>query len=105
MFEFWDSELTEEETEALLNKAAMEINNRKLRTPAILALEMHKPLAAVGGSAAIVFAPFIVPILGFDFVNNYSRLLSKRENIERLVGMIETAGAEPEQPMEDSCST
>ena len=89
MRDFWDEELTEDETETLLRKAAQEISKRKMNTPAILALEMHKPLAYVGGNAAVAMAPFMVPFLGFDAVNNYSRLLSKRENLERLIVMLE----------------
>ena len=85
----WSTDLTEEETEALIEKAANEIARRKLQTPAILFLEMHKPLAYVGANASLVFAPFAVPFLGFDFVNNYSRLFSKRENVERLIRKIE----------------
>ncbi len=48
-------------------------------------LELQKPLAYVGANAALVFAPFTVPFLGFDFVNNYSRLFARRENVERLI--------------------
>jgi uncharacterized protein (DUF1778 family) len=95
--EFWQTELTEEETEALIEKAANEISRRNLQTPVILALEMHKPLANVGGQAAIVFAPFMVPILGFDFVNDYSRLLSNKENVERLIRRLENPGEQPEE--------
>jgi hypothetical protein len=89
MFEMWNEELTEEETEALIEKAANEITRRKLDTPAMLLFEMHKPLSFVGSQAAIVFSPFLVPFLGFDNVNNYSRLFAKRENVERLLQRIE----------------
>jgi len=85
----WSSDLTEEETEALIEKAANEVARRKLQTPAILFLEMHKPLAYVGASASLVFAPFAVPFLGYEFINNYSRLFAKRENVERLISKIE----------------
>jgi len=94
MRHFWDEDLTEEQTTALLHKAARAIVERRLETPAILFLEMHKPLAFLGGQAAVAFAPFLVPFFGFDFVNDYSRLLSKRENIERLIQMLETAREE-----------
>jgi hypothetical protein len=94
MQHFWDEDLTEEETSALLDKAVRAILERRLETPAILFLEMHKPLAYLGGQAALAFAPFLVPFFGFDFVNNYSRLLSKRENIERLIQMLERAREE-----------
>ena len=89
MLDFWSKELTDSETEELIEKAAVEIEKRKLTAPAVLFLEMHKPLSFIGGQAAIVFAPFIVPFVGFDFVNNYSRLFSKRDNIERLIVRLE----------------
>lgn len=89
MHDFWQTELTEQEIETLLDKAVEGIHKRRLEVPAVLALEMHKPLAGVGAQAAVAFAPFLVPVLGFDFVNNYSRLLSRRENIERLLQKLE----------------
>lgn len=89
MHDLWDSELTEKEEEALLYKAAKEIRRRKLETPAILALESHKPLANVLAQSAIVFSGFLIPFLGFQNVNDYSRLLRKRENIERLIRLLE----------------
>jgi hypothetical protein len=85
MFDFWKEELSEQEEEELLDKAASEIRKRKLEAPAILMLELHKPVAYVGSHAAIAFSPFLVPFLGYDNINNYSRLFSKKENIERLL--------------------
>ena len=85
----WSTDLTEEETAALIEKAANEVARRNLHTPAILFLEMNKPLAYIGANASLVFAPFAVPFLGFDFVNDYSRLFSSRENVERLIQKIE----------------
>lgn len=94
MLEFWGKELTDEEEEQLIEKAAGEILKRKLATPAILFLEMHKPLGYIGSQAAIALSPFIVPLFGFDFVNNYSRLFSKRDNIEKLIVRLENAREE-----------
>jgi len=54
---------------------------------------MHKPLASIGGSFALMSAPFAIPVLGFDFFNNYSRLFSKRENVEALLLRIEEKSA------------
>lgn len=100
MFDLWQTELTETETEALLDKAAMEIKKRKLETPATLMFEMHKPIGYISANAALTFSPFLVPFLGFDNVNNYSRLLSKPENIEKLLLRLEKAET---VPTEDSC--
>lgn len=89
MFDLWKEPLTDEERDKLLEKAAHEITSRKLEVPATLFLEMHKPLAYVGMHAAVAFSPFLVPFLGFDFVNNYSRLFSDKENVELLLKRIE----------------
>jgi hypothetical protein len=89
MFDFWSEELSEEETDALIEKAASAIESRKLQTPAILMFEMHKPLSFVGSQAAMVFSPFIIPFLGFDAVNDYTRLFSKSQNVEKLLARLE----------------
>ena len=89
MFDMWKEELTDEERRQLIEKAAEEIKKRKLEAPAALFFELHKPLAPIWAQAAIVFSPFTVPFFGFDFVNNYSRLLSKRENVDLLLDELE----------------
>ncbi len=90
MFDLWKDELTDEQTDALLDRTAHEIKRRKMEAPAILFFEMHKPLAFVGSQAALVFSPFLVPFIGFDRVNDYTRLFSKRENIESLLKRLES---------------
>jgi hypothetical protein len=104
MNEFWQRDLTEEETEALIAKAAAEVTKRKLFVPAIAFLEMHKPLANVMGHAGIAFAPFLVPFFGFDAINDYSRLITKRDNIERLIQRIEQAAASPPKETSTTCN-
>jgi hypothetical protein len=89
MNDFWEQDLTEEETDKLLEKMADQVRKRKLQVPAIMALEMHKPLSGVISTSGVVFAPFLVPFLGFNAVNDYSRLFNKRENVERLIQKIE----------------
>lgn len=95
MNEFWETELTEEETEALIRKATEEVAKRRMQSPAILFLEMHKPLSNIAANATVVFAPFLVPFFGFDAVNDYSRLMTKRENVERLIQSIEMSAKAP----------
>lgn len=95
MNDFWQTELTEEETEALIAKATEQVAKRRLHAPAIMFLEMHKPLSNVAANAAVVFAPFLVPLFGFDTVNDFSRFLTKRENVERLIQSIERSAMGP----------
>jgi hypothetical protein len=87
--DMWQDELNDEQTESLIEKAANEIRRRKMETPAIMMLEMHKPLGWVASQATLAFSPFLVPFTGFDFMNDYSRLFAKRENIEKLLQKLE----------------
>lgn len=103
MFDLWKEPLTDEERDKLLDKAAHEILKRKLEMPAVLFLEMHKPLAYVGSHAALAFSPFLIPFVGFDNMNNFSRLLADRENIERLMQRLEKNGDHPVQNEEARC--
>lgn len=85
----WNEELTEAQTEALVEKTAREICRRKLQTPAILMLELTKPIAPIAAHGSVVAAPFAIPFVGFESFNNYSRLFAKRENVELLLRKIE----------------
>jgi hypothetical protein len=105
MFDFWKDELDEQEEEALIEKAANEIRKRRLELPAMLFLESHKPLSYIGANASVVFAPFLVPFLGFDAVNNYSRLMSRRDNIDRLLDKLDTGPKSGTVSTEESCTT
>lgn len=105
MFDLWKEPLTDEERDALLDKAAHEIGRRKLNTPAILFLEMHKPLAYVGSHAMVAFSPFIIPFVGFDILNDYSRLLADRGNVERLIQRLEQGGSAAADNEEARCTS
>ena len=63
----WSDDLTDEETDVLIDKAASEIAR----------------------------APFVVPFFGFDFVNDYGRLFQKRDNVEKLLQRIEQTTKKP----------
>ncbi|MFN7019340.1 MAG: hypothetical protein ACK4RG_08740 [Fimbriimonadales bacterium] len=89
MREFWREPLSEAQKQELIDALAHQVVKRGLSSPAILFLELHKPLAFIGSQAAIVFSPFLAPFFGFDKVDLYTQLLSERENWERLIERIE----------------
>lgn len=93
----WNEELSEEQTQALITKISHEIVRRKMETPAILALEMHKPLSNLVAHAAVGAFAFIAPILGVELFNDLTRLLSKRDNVERLIQAIELESQNSEE--------
>ena len=95
MLQMWDKDLTEAERNEIIKSTAAFVKKQGVRTPAVLFLEMHKPLSGVAGNAAIFFAPFIMPFLGFSNVDKYSRFFADRTNVERLICEIENP-TEPE---------
>lgn len=73
----------------LIDKIAHKIYRLHLETPAILLLEMMKPINLIGSSLGIVFEPFVN---GFLHLSNYDRfcnLMSDRKNVEKLISNIE----------------
>jgi hypothetical protein len=59
---------------------------------------MNKPIAPIAAQASIIVAPFAIPFVGFQNFNDYSRLMAKRENVERLLKRIEELSrAEPKK--------
>lgn len=81
--------LTDHERDAMIDKIATNIHRRGLETPAILFLEMHKPLSFFASQTLIVTSPLIAPIVGFDRVTSASRLLESRANVELLIQRLE----------------
>lgn len=84
-----DADLTDAERDELINKIADGIIRRRMETPAILFLELHKPLSFIGSQALIVGSPFFGPFVGVENVHRVSRLMSDRNNIELLICRIE----------------
>ena len=95
----WDQELTEQETEELVSNLANQIRRRKLESPAFMFLEMHRPISRIAGNALVVFSPFVAPFVGFQNVQNYSRLLMEPQNVELLIQKLEV------EPDSDTNST
>ena len=101
----WDAELPAERRDALIEKAARFVDRRGLHVPAILFLEMHKPLTYIASQFLVLGSGFIAPFFGPQNVQQVAKLLEKRDNVERLVRRIEDlqAGLPPE-PQEDPSS-
>ncbi|MER3501270.1 MAG: hypothetical protein IMHGJWDQ_000810 [Candidatus Fervidibacter sp.] len=86
--------LKQREAEALLEKVAQRIVQVGLEVPAILFLEMHKPLANLIGHAVWVTLPVWSLFWGVATVNELGALLSDPERIERLIQRIEELSAQ-----------
>lgn len=89
MDEDWLERLSDDEETELIEKFGQAVHKRSMETPAILFLEMHKPVAGLSSQAAIAFSPFVAPFVGIDNVSRFSRLLRHKESYERLIAHIE----------------
>jgi hypothetical protein len=89
-------ELTDEDRDQLLERAAQAVIRRRMEVPAVLALELHRPLTFLGSQALIVFTPMLASAFGLENMQKLSRLLEDRGNIDRLIDRIEDLAAPPE---------
>jgi hypothetical protein len=90
----WYPELGEEERDRIIEKIAAGIIQRRMETPAILFLEIHKPLTFFTSQSLIITSPLIAPLVGLERVHVAARLLESRDNVERLIRRIEEMAME-----------
>ena len=86
-----------DERDSLIDSLAEKVVARRLETPAVLFLEMHKPLSFLASQTMLVAMPFLAPLIGGQRVADMSKLLQKRENIELLITRIETMAQDSKQ--------
>lgn len=75
-----------------LEQIAHSICKRGLAAPAIFFLEAFKPLTTVVHSASMASAPLLQMFLGLGFQRGFSDFLQDRENVEKLICLIEQQG-------------
>lgn len=90
----WYAELGPEERDRVIEAVALAVAKRGMETPAILFLEMHKPVSFFASQGLVVTSPFVAPLIGIDNVRVAARLFEKRENVELLIRRIEELAVE-----------
>jgi acyl-CoA reductase-like NAD-dependent aldehyde dehydrogenase len=100
----WNEDLTPEERDALIEKIADGVVKRGMATPAVLFLEMHKPLSFAASQSLIVTSPLIGPFVGVERLQAAAQVLKDRDNIERLICRIEDLAA-AKQPAKGGASS
>ena len=87
-----DEELTEEEVDEIIRKAAEKIRLYGMETVAILTLESVKPLVYIGGEMSrLMISPFL-PALGHnanELGENLINVFEERKNVEKLITILE----------------
>jgi hypothetical protein len=85
----WAEDLTIERRDRLLSHAAEWVVRKGLEAPAILFLEMHKPLTTLASVGYAFAQPPLMMFFGFKRTEEVRLLLSRRENVELLIDRIE----------------
>jgi hypothetical protein len=89
-----DEPLSEEERDSMIGEIAQKVVDMRMETPAVLFLEMNKPVSVIAGQSIIAASPILIPLFGAAGVRRYSQLLNNRENVELLVERIEDLSIE-----------
>lgn len=84
-----DTPLSDERKNQMLNAIARKIVNRRLETPAVLFLDMHKPLSFIASQSLLVAMPLVGLFVEPQDIADFSKILQDRENIDLLVSRIE----------------
>ena len=87
-------EIPQEEQQVLLEKVARQIVKRRLTVPAILFLEICKPLNFLGSQILITFNPFVQSIFNTPEYQKFALIIEKDANVELLMRLIENLDRE-----------
>ena len=87
-------EVSEVEKVDLIEKVARFIVNRQLTAPAILMLEVCKPINFVGSQFMLSLNPFVQAIFNTIEYQKFALIIEKDENLELLIQCIEKLDAD-----------
>lgn len=87
-------EIPQHEQRELLEKVAMQVVKRRLTAPAILFLEMCKPLNFLGSQVLIALNPFVQAIFKTTEYQKFALIIEKDSNVELLIRLIEELDGE-----------
>ncbi len=79
----------------LIDRFAHRITKLGMAAPAILFLEMHKPLAFLGAQLLWAAQPFLSIGLNDADVRDFAAIIEDRAGVEELIDRLESAGPEP----------
>lgn len=75
--------------EARIEAGARRLSESGWAAPAVLFLEMHRPLAFVASQLLLAAGPFLTPFIERETIHSYVSLLEDREGLGHLVSRLE----------------
>jgi hypothetical protein len=93
----------EESQGLLIERIANRVHRHGMHIPAVMLLELHKPLAGVGAALIQFLAPGLDWILGDRDTENLALLLSDRGQVECLISRIEELDKNSGKEVNNEC--
>jgi hypothetical protein len=90
-------DVTMEQRDAIIESLAKGVTGRGMETPAVMMLEISKPVSFLVSQAALIAGPLLYPLFGMERVNRFAGFMSSRENVEKLIERIEELAGGKEQ--------
>ena len=90
-----DAELVvDDRTRDIVERLAREIVRRRMTTPALLALEMGRPLNYIGSQAMVFLQPIVSVLFDTDGYEAFAKFMEQRKSVDYLCDRIEQAEAD-----------
>lgn len=84
-----DASLSPARRDELVERLARQLSDWRMKAPAILLLQMHAPLAFLGGQLLFAAQPLVAWMAGDRLVRDLAFLLEDPGNVERLIARLE----------------
>lgn len=78
----------------IVDALCVEIVRRRLTSPALIALEMSRPLNYVSAQVLHFFQPFLAAVADTAAYDHFTAFLQKRGSVDYLIARLEAADAE-----------
>jgi hypothetical protein len=86
-----EPEISSEERDRLLDRAAREVVRRRMEAPVTLAIELHRPLGFFGHQGMVFLQPMLAPFVGWERIDKVIQLLADPKNVDRFFDHLEQA--------------
>lgn len=73
----------------LIEAVARKVVAKRLETPTVFFLEMHKPISFLAGQSLLIATPLLGAFIPPSDLEDVARLLEDRSNVDRLIARIE----------------
>jgi len=93
------------EDEKLFDALVSRVVGYRMEVPAVLFLESVRPLNFIGSQALVFFEPMVKTLFNWEQYDRFTHLMSDRDNLDKLIRMIEDQADERDDTAKGRDST